>query len=157
MQSGTCNAGGVPYAPGNRLVYQVNLGAGAVSGGSVTFSTCGMTTADTTIAVGTGCPSTNTGFSCVGSNDDAGTGGHGGVTACGANAKASSVTVPVGASGTFYVQVGSPAGETILSGLKWAYAAPPASRTGTPAARTRSGTPSRTGTATATKTRKRKL
>ena len=153
--SGSCAAGYGTFAPGSRLVYRLSLGNSTPVGGVLTVTTCGLTTADTVLYLGTGCPTWFGSFNCLRGNDNASPG-------CGANALASSLS-HVAVSSVYFVQVGAAAGGPVVSGLSWSYAAPSAtaaatrSRSATPSrSRSRSATPSRSRTATATKSRSRK-
>ena len=149
--SGSCAAGYGTFAPGSRLVYRLSLGNSTPVGGVLTVTTCGLTTADTVLYLGTGCPTWFGSFNCLRGNDNASPG-------CGANALASSLS-HVAVSSVYFVQVGAAAGGPVVSGLSWSYAVPSVSATATRSrSRTATATASRTRTrtATASKSRSRK-
>jgi hypothetical protein len=140
--SGTCTAGFKTFYPGSRLVFTLFLGESASLGGTLTFTTCGLTRNNTVLYVGTGCATGSVSFGCLAGNDDA--------TQCAANRLASTAYVTV-TQRTYFVQLGGINGGAITSGLQWTYAPPLATRT-----RTAAATRSRSGSATRSRTRKRK-
>ena len=151
--SGACAAGYSWFSPGSRLVYLVRLGNSTPLGGVLTLSTCGLTTADTVLYLGTGCPTWYGSFNCLRGNDNAAD-----VVgqACGTNAFASTLR-HVAASRVYFVQVGAAAGGSVVSGLSWSYAPPSPSATPSRSlAATATRTATRTRSATASKSRSRK-
>jgi hypothetical protein len=149
---GSCG-GVMAVLPAQRLVYALNLGAGVPLRGTLTVTTCGATSNNTQLHVGTGCPLGRVVFGCLASNDDVGD--VPGAPACPTNPGASRVSVPDLPSRQVFVQVASYGGDEAVAGLRWAYTAP-ASPTVTPSrsrtrTRTRSRTRSRTKSGTATR------
>ena len=145
--SGSCAAGYGSFAPGSRLVYRLSLGDSTPLGGVLTVTTCGLTTNNTALYLGTGCPTWFGSFNCLRGNDNA-------APSCGANALASTLT-HVTASSVYFIQLGAAGGGAVVSGLSWSYAPPSASATAS-RTRTRTATPSRSRSATASKSRSRK-
>ena len=88
--------------------------------------------------VGTGCPTWALPFNCRAGNDNAAG------PACGGNGLASTVAVTA-TQATYYVQLGGVNGAAVVSGLRWAYAAPG----------TRSASGSRTRSRSASRSRSR--
>jgi hypothetical protein len=122
---------------GPRVVYALYLGANITLGGRLTLSTCGTTTNNTALYIGTGCPTWYGSFNCRAGNDDAGdVAGQ----SCPSNPRASTIVLSV-ASRVYFVQVGGLGGfaERLVSGLTWSYAPPP------------SATPTRTRSRTRTR------
>ena len=145
--SGSCAAGFATFLPGPRAVYALFLGANATLGGILTLSTCGLTTNDTVLYVGTGCPTWFGSFNCLRGNDNAGdVAGQ----ACGANGLASTLR-HVTASRVYFVMVGGWGGAAgrLVTGLSWSYAPPRGSASA-------GATPTRTATTTATRSRSAK-
>ena len=139
-----CNL--VPLAAGPRFVFRLDIGA-AVRG-VLTVSTCGLTTNNTVLYVGTGCPLTAMAFSCRAASDNA--------PRCGANGLASTVSFTTPFARIFFIQLGgSGGGAPPVSGLSWSYsdASLTASATHT---RTTTTTPSRPPSATRSMSRTRK-
>ena len=147
-------------------MYRLSLGDGAPLGGLLTLSTCGLSSNNTVLYLGTGCPVNAPSFNCLRGNDDAAdVPGQ----ACGANARASALG-HVAASRVYFVQVGAAGGGAVVSGLSWSYAPPPpsasasrsASREPSPS-RSRSASPepspsrSRAATPSRSRSRKRKM
>ena len=144
---GACAAGYSWFAPGSRIVYQLSLGESVPLGGTLTLSTCGATTADTVLYLGTGCPTWFGSFNCLRGNDNAGD--VAGQAACAPNSLASSLS-HVTASRVYFVQVGAARGGDVVSGLSWSYTLPTRSATGS---RSRVPAPSRSATATRSRSR----
>jgi hypothetical protein len=142
--AGSCVAGLGAFYPGSRLLYALFLGSGVQLGGTLIVTTCGHTTNDTVLYVGTGCPTWAQPFGCRAGNDNAAG------PACGANGLASSVSVVV-TQPTYYVQLGGLGGSHIVSGLGWSYVAP-VTRSGSGS---RSRSRSRSGSRTRSRTRSR--
>jgi hypothetical protein len=114
-------------------VVRIDLGASTPLNGVLTVTTCGLSSADTVLWVGTGCPTDATAFGCVGANDDASGG------TCGAR---SSYVVPAATQRYYTVVVGGYSGvspATVASGLSWSYVRLPDGASMTPTV-----TPSRT-------------
>jgi len=152
--SGSC-AGFSTFFPGPRLVFRIALVDGAPLGGTLTLSTCGFTTNNTVLYIGTGCPTWFGSFNCMRGNDDAGDAAG---QSCPSNPQASTISL-VATSRFFFVQLGSSSGADVVSGLSWSYSVAAASRTSSgtrsrSASRTRTRT--RTRSATASKSRSRK-
>ena len=139
------------FAPGSRLVYRLSLGASVPLGGLLTLSTCGLTSNNTVLYLGTGCPTWFGSFNCLRGNDNSAAG-------CAPNALASSLT-HITASSVYFVQVGAAEGGSVVSGLAWSYVLPKPSAT---ASRSRAPSPSRSAmpcrsrSATLSKSRSRK-
>ena len=148
--SGSCS-GFTTFFPGPRLVYRIALDDGAPLGGTLTLSTCGLTSNNTVLYLGMGCPSWALPFGCLRGNDDAGD--VAGQT-CASNPRASTISV-VASARFFFVQLGASRGTDFVSGLAWSYALPSPSRTASRSA-TRSATRSRSSSATVSKSRSRK-
>ena len=147
--NGSCVVGYGALAPGARLVYRLSLGAGVPLGGTLTLSTCGLTSSNTALYLGTGCPTASTSFNCLVGNDDA-------APACASNALASTLK-QVAASSVYFVQVGAASGGAVVSGLSWSYAPPSPSATPSRSrSRSSTATASRSRSATASKSRSRK-
>lgn len=152
--TGSCEAGYGAFAPGARLVYLLSLDAATPPGGTLTLSTCGLTTNNTVLYVGKGCPTWFGSFQCVRGNNNAGE--LVASQACATNAFASTLSITVSSSYTrFFVQVGEYAGAELVSGLSWSYRLASASPT---ASRSRAATATRTRSrsAVASKSRSRK-
>jgi hypothetical protein len=150
--SGSCAAGFKSFYPGSRLVYSLYLGASVPVGGTLTVTTCGHTSNDTVLYVGTGCPTWAAPFGCLVGSDDA----MPPAGPCGSNAAASTVSLTA-AQRTYFIQAGGVNGAAVTTGLGWAYAAPSGSRSGSrTASRTRTSTRSRTRSASRSRTRKPK-
>ena len=146
--SGSCALGYQTFAPGPRLVYRITLSDALPLGGTLTLSTCGLTTNNTVLYLGTGCPTWFGSFNCLRANDDA-TG-----SACASNPLAS-VLSHVASLRIYFVQLGTSSGANVVSGLSWSYRAASASPTGT-RTRSRTASPTRTRSATRSKSRSRK-
>ena len=84
-------------------MYYLNLGDSVALGGTLAVSTCGLSTDNTVLYLGTGCPTWFGSFSCLRGNDNAGD--VAGQSSCAANAGASTLSVTAG-SRVFFVQVG---------------------------------------------------
>ena len=157
--SGSCALGYQTFVPGPRLVYRITLSDALPLGGTLTLSTCGLTSNNTVIYLGTGCPTWFGSFNCLRGNDDAAVGaGTGAGTACAANPLASALTL-VAASRLYFVQVGASSGADVVSGLRWSYAAANASPTSSRTrsrTRSRTASPTRTRSATGSRSRSRK-
>ena len=146
--TGSCALGYSSFVPGPRLVYRITLSNELPVGGTLTLSTCGLTTNDTVLYLGTGCPTWFGSFNCLRASDDAAG------AACTGNPLAS-VLSHVTASRLHFVQVGAASGAEVVSGLSWSYAVASATRTSTHT-RSRTATPTRTRSATRFKSRSRK-
>ena len=153
---GSCATGLGAFYPGSRLLYALFLGAGVPLGGTLTITTCGHTSNDTVLYLGTGCPVWAQPFGCRAGNDNAV-----GPAACGGNPLASSVAITA-TQATYYMQLGGVNGAHVVSGLAWAYAAPATttrsrtrSRSGS-RTRSRSGSRSRSGIRSSSRSRKAK-
>ena len=146
--SGYCAGGLSTLFPGPRLVYRIALNDGAPLGGTLTLSTCGLTSNNTVLYLGTGCPTWSLPFGCLRGNDDAGDAAG---QACPSNPRASTIS-SVATSRFFFAQLGSSSGADVVSGLSWSYVAPRPSPTST---RTRSRTTSSTRTRSATRSKSR--
>ena len=148
--SGSCAAGYGSFGPGPRLVYRITLSDALPLGGMLSLSTCGLTSNNTVLYLGTGCPTWFGSFNCLRGNDDAGVG------ACASNPLASALT-HVTSSRVYFVQVGAASGAGVVSGLSWSYTVASASPTGSRSrSRTATATRTRTRSATATRSRSRK-
>lgn len=141
--TGSCARGFGTFFGGPRLVFYLSLGAELPLGGVLTLTTCGVSSDNTVLYVGTGCPTWFGSFACISGNDDAGDGG----LPCAGNARASSLSFTA-SSRYFFVQVGAAGGGAVTSGLRWSYQM----SSGTP---TRSRTASRTRTRSATRSASR--
>ena len=140
---------GTFFGGGPRLVYHLHLGDSTPLGGTLTLSTCGLTSDNTVLYLGTGCPTWFGSFNCLVGNDNAGDTGQ---APCATNALASTLAVTA-SSRYFFVQVGGASGADIRSGLSWSYAALRPSPT---SSRSRSRTRTRTRTRSRSKSRSRK-
>ena len=151
--TGSCPSSYSTFMPGPRLVYLLNLGDSTPLGGTLTLSTCGLTSGNTVLYVGTGCPTWFGSFLCLRGNNNAGEILP--AQGCTANALASTVSITVSSYTKYVVQLGEFNGGDVVSGLSWRYEAPRASPT---TSRTRSSTASRTRTRsrTVSKSRSRK-
>jgi hypothetical protein len=132
-------------------VYALYLGDGVPVGGTLTVTTCGRTAADTVLYVGTGCPTAGVSFGCLAGADDA-------APPCGANGLASTLKITA-AQRNYFLQLGGVNGRDVASGLAWAYAAPPATPSGSRTAtrsRTRTRSRSRSATRSGSRSRTRK-
>ena len=147
--SGSCAAGYQSFAPGPRLVYRITLSDALPLGGTLTLSTCGLTTNNTVLYLGTGCPTWSGSFNCLRANDDAA-----GAAACAGNPLASTLSHAT-SSRMYFVQVGAANGGEVVSGLSWSYAVASVTRTRT-RSRSRTATPTRTRSKTASASRSRK-
>ena len=112
--SGSCSAGFKTFFPGARLVYSLSLGGEVSLGGTLTITTCGVTSNNTVLYVGTGCPTWMMPFGCLVGNDDA--------ASCSGNALASTVTLTA-TQRNYFVQLGGIDGTSIVSGVVWNYTA----------------------------------
>ena len=148
--SGFCS-GFTAFFPGPRLVYRIALDNGAPLGGTLTLSTCGLTSNNTVLYLGMGCPTWSQPFGCLRGNDDAGD-----VTgqACASNPRASTISV-VASTRFFFVQLGASGGADFVSGLSWSYRVASASPT-TSRSRSRTTSSTRTRSSTSSKSRSRK-
>ena len=54
--AGSCASGLGAFYPGSRLLYVLELGAAVPLGGTLTLTTCGHSTDNTVLYVGSGCP-----------------------------------------------------------------------------------------------------
>jgi len=155
--TGSCAAGYASFVPGPRLVYRLSLSDALPLGGTLSLSTCGLTSNNTVLYAGTGCPTWYGSFNCLrGNNDAAGGAGAGG--ACAGNPLASALTL-VAASRLYFVQVGASSGADVVSGLRWSYSAASASPTSSRTrsrTRSRTASPTRTRSATGSRSRSRK-
>jgi len=145
--SGSCALGYQTFVPGPRLVYRISISEALPLGGTLTLSTCGLTSNNTVLYLGTGCPTWFGSFNCVRGSDDV-------VGACASNPLAS-VLSHVATSRIYFVQLGTSSGAEVVSGLSWSYRVAGASRTST-GTRSRTATRTRTRSATASKSRSRK-
>ena len=153
--SGSCALGYQTFAPGPRLVYRITLIDALPLGGMLTLYTCGLTTNNTVLYLGTGCPTWFGSFNCLRGNDDTGS-----VTgaSCASNPLASTLS-HVASSRIYFVQLGTSSGVDVVSGLSWSYAvasASPASTRTRSRTRSRTASPTRTRSVTASKSRSRK-
>ena len=147
--SGSCSSGfGTFFSGAPRLVYYLNLGGSVPLGGILTLTTCGQTSDDTVLYVGTGCPTWAVPFNCLRGNDNAGD--VAGQAPCASNAAAATVSLTT-TSRVYFVQIGGFSGTAVTSGLSWSYRVASASPS-----RTRSASSARTPAVTATKSRSRK-
>ena len=138
--AGSCSAGFKTFLPGSRIVFYLYLGLDVPLGGTLTISTCGLTSNNTLLYIGTGCPTWAVPFACIKGNDDA---GQDGSTACTSNALASYLSISSVSTRDYFIQVGGRGTGDIVSGLRWQYDAPSKSAAATPS---KSGTRSITGT-----------
>jgi hypothetical protein len=146
--SGSCAVGYQSFVPGPRLVFRITLSKELPVGGTLTLSTCGLTSNDTVLYLGTGCPTWFGSFNCLRGNDDAV-----GADTCASNPLASTLSHVV-SSHIYFVQLGTSSGTDVLSGLRWSYVAPRPSPTSTRTrSRTASATRTRSRTASSTRTR----
>ena len=146
--SGSCTLGYSSFVPGPRLVYRISLSDALPLGGTLTLSTCGLTSNNTVLYLGTGCPTWFGSFNCLHGNDDAVFG------ACAGDPLAS-VLSHVASSRIYFVQLGTSSGADVVSGLSWSYVTPRPSPTST-RTRSRTASPTRTRSATRSKSRSRK-
>jgi hypothetical protein len=155
--SGTCARGLSALYPGPRALFFLDVGEGVPLGGTLTVTTCGATSNNTVLYVGTGCPSWSVPFNCRVGNDDAGddpaaaalTGG------CAGNPRASTTLQTGVGARSYFIQLGGYLGAPVVSGLAWRYYPPPsasASRSVSPSATRSPGSRSRTGSATRSRT-----
>ena len=151
--SGSCALGYQTFVPGPRLVYRITLSDALPLGGTLTLSTCGLSSNNTVLYLGTGCPTWFGSFNCLRGNSNAGELVAG--QACAANALASTLSVPVASYLRYFVQVGEYRGGEFARGLSWSYRVASASATGT-RTRSRTATPTRTCSVTRSKSRSRK-
>ena len=147
--SGSCAVGYSTFITGPRLVYRISLSDALPLGGTLTLSTCGLTTNNTVLYLGTGCPTWFGSFNCLRGNDDAV-----GAATCASNPLASTLS-HVASSRIYFVQLGTSSGADVVSGLIWSYVAPHPSPTST-RTRSRTASPTRTRSATRSKSRSRK-
>lgn len=141
--SGSCGGSFATFFTGYRLVYRISLGDDTPLGGVLTISTCGLTTNNTVLYVGSGCPTWSGSFGCVASNDNAAdVAGR----SCPSNPRASTVVFTLTSSRVAFVQLGGYGGLDITSGISWAYEP-----------RSPSKTASRTRTKMSTRTRTRSM
>jgi len=145
--SGSCALGYQTFVSGPRLVYRISLSDALPLGGTLTLSTCGLTSNNTVLYLGTGCPTWFGSFNCLRANDDA-------ISACASNPLASVLT-HTATSRIYFVQLGTSSGAEVVSGLSWSYRAASASPTST-RTRSRTASPTRTRSATRSKSRSRK-
>ena len=140
--SGTCRNGFKTFVPGPRLVFMLSLGPGVTLGGTLNVTTCGLSKNDTTLFIGTGCPTWAVPFACLRGNDDIGDPDNYGGRVCGSNRRVSEVSI-VANSRTYFIQVGNAAPQqNVVAGISWAYSQP--TPTTTPSfTRSPKGTPSR--------------
>jgi hypothetical protein len=136
--TGSCAAGYRSFFPGGRLVYALFLGDATPLGGTLTVTTCGATSNDTVLYVGTGCPTWADPFRCLAGSDND--------TSCGTNTLASRVVVPAVSQTRFFIQVGGAGGVPVTSGLAWGYAPPPTPSRSRTRSRTRTRSATRSGT-----------
>ena len=123
FSSGSCARGLSSIYASARIVYFLALGANATLGGSLVVSTCGRTTGDTLLYIGTGCPVGPVTFQCLVGNDNAGDAV--GQAACAGNAGASTVTIPSTTSRLYFVMLGFfPGNPAPVASVTWAYAPP---------------------------------
>ena len=149
--TGSCALGYSSFVPGPRIVYRITLSNELPVGGTLTLSTCGLTTNDTVLYLGSGCPTWYGSFNCLRATDDGV-----GAAACTGNPLAS-VLSHVTASRLYFVQVGAASGGEVVSGLSWSYAVASSMRTMTRTrTRSRTASPTRTRSAIASKSRSRK-
>jgi hypothetical protein len=132
-------------------VYRISISDALPLGGILSLSTCGLTSNNTVLYLGTGCPTWFGSFNCLRGNDDAGSVAD---VVCAGNPLAS-VLSHVAASRLYFVQVGAANGGEVVSGLSWSYAAASASPTST-RTRSRTASPTRIRSATRSKSRSRK-
>jgi hypothetical protein len=149
--SGSCAIGYPTFMTGPRLVYRISLSDALPLGGTLTLSTCGLTSNNTVLYLGTGCPTWFGSFNCLRGNDDAGSVAG---QSCAANPLASTLS-HVATSRIYFVQLGTSSGAEVVSGLSWSYRATSASPTST-RTRSRTASPTRTRSATCSKSRSRK-
>ena len=146
--SGSCPSSYGSLVPGPRLVYRLDLGDSAPAGGTLTLSTCGLTSNNTVLYVGTGCPTWAASFSCLRGNNNAGE--LVAAEACTANAHASTLSITTTIYTKLFVQLGEFNGGDVVSGLSWRYEPPRPSPTSS-LTRSRSASPSRTSSSTRTR------
>ena len=119
--SGTCSTGLRTFYAGPRAVFRLQLGEGVPLGGSLVLTTCGLTSNNTVLYVGTGCPTWSQPFGCLAGNDDAQDAGDG----CAGNERASTITLAAVGARSFFVQLGGYDGAAaVVSGLRWNYTLP---------------------------------
>ena len=112
--------------------YVLDLSAYLI-GGTLVAQTCGVSTVDTLIFVGTGCFNNATAYGCVAGNDDS----------CSVQ---SSVTITGTTTNKYYIMVAPYSGTSVVSGFAWTYTPPTPSQTSTPS---QTATPSNTATVSA--------
>jgi len=146
--SGSCALGYQTFVPGPRLVYRITLSDVLPLGGTLTLSTCGLTSNNTVLYLGTGCPTWFGSFNCLRANDDAT------ASTCASNPLAS-VLSHTAASRIYFVQLGTSSGAEVVSGLSWSYSVASATRKSS-GTRSRTASATRTRSATRSKSRSRK-
>ena len=149
--SGSCPVGYSTFLTGPRLVYRISLSDALPLGGTLTLSTCGLTTNNTVLYLGTGCPTWFGSFNCLRGNDDAGSVAG---SSCASNPLASTLS-HVASSRIYFVQLGTSSGVDVVSGLSWSYRVASASPT-TSRSRSRTVSPTRTRSSTSSKSHSRK-
>ena len=102
--SATCGSYTIS-ATTTKSYYTIDLSAYPV-GGPLTISNCGLSSADTMLFVGTGCPTNATSFNCVGSADDS----------CGAQ---SQVTISATTSNRYFAMFAPYNSGVISTGMTW--------------------------------------
>ena len=123
FSSGSCARGLSSVYASPRIVYFLTLGTGVVLGGRLVVSTCGRTTGDTLLYIGTGCPVGPITFQCLVGNDDAGD--NSGQVACAGNAAASTATVSSATSRFYFIMLGhAPGSAPPVASVTWEYTPP---------------------------------
>ena len=123
FSTGSCARGLASIYASPRIVYFVNLGAGAARGGSLVVTTCGRTAADTLLYIGTGCPVGPMTFQCQVGNDNAGDAP--GQAPCAGNPAASTATIAATTSRFYFIMLGhAPGSAPPVASVAWAYAPP---------------------------------
>lgn len=144
--SGTCSSGFKTFYHGSRMVFALFLGVSTRLGGKLTLTTCGSTSNNTVLYVGTGCPAWATPFNCLAGNDDA--------DQCAGNYLASTVSVTA-SERSYFVQLGGSNGALAMSGLQWTYSLPVTPTRTAAATRSFTGSATRPGTRKGSMTRSR--
>ena len=105
------------FYSGPFAVYFLNLGATIRIGGTLVITTCGVTSDNTVLYAGLGCPTSGASFQCLRGNDNVVDEG----MECSSNPEASTIVLRSVSTRTFYIMVGGFLGRSFSSGLSWEY------------------------------------